>query len=178
MAELQTLARPYDRAAFSVARDAQSLPQWGDALTRLAEAASNDDMAALIGHPGVGSEQLLEMLQQLSGAPGDASLGNLLKVLAENRRLALLPAIAEEFSALREAYEHLRNVRIASASELGEAQQSGIVDALKQRLGDDVQVQWAVDADLIGGAVVSAGDLVIDGSVRGEMSRLRSALTQ
>ena len=178
MAELQTLARPYARAAFSVARDAQAVPQWGDALTRLAQAVSNDNMAALIGNPGVRSEQLLEMLQQLSGAAGDALLGNLLKLLAENRRLAMLPAISEQFTALREAYEHLRNVRISSAAELGEAQQSSIVDALKKRLGDEVQVQWAVDADLIGGAVVSAGDLVIDGSVRGEMSRLRSALTQ
>ena len=178
MAELQTLARPYARAAFAVARDAQALPQWGDALSRLAEAAADDNMAALISHPKLDAAQVLEMLSQLSGAQGDALIGNFLKVLSENKPLSLLPAVAVEFAALRSAFEKMCNVNIASATELGAAQQDVIANALKKRLGADVSVQWSVDANLIGGAIVSAGDLVIDGSVQGEINRLRAALTQ
>ena len=178
MAELQTLARPYARAAFSVARDQQALPAWDEALSTLAQASQDETLAALISHPNVEADVLVSMLLELAKAADIKGVDNLLKVLAENRRLSVLPAVAEEFSALRQAYEQTRNVEVTSATELAAAQQQAFSDALKQRLGVDVSVSWAVNADLVGGAVVSAGDLVIDGSVRGEIDRLRSVLTQ
>ncbi len=178
MAELQTLARPYARAAFTVARDQQNLPVWGEALATMAQASQDVSLAALIAHPNVTADTLVGMLRDLAKAGDVAGLENLLKVLAENRRLALLPAIAQEFAALREAYEQTRQVQVASASELAQAQQDAFSSALQKRLGADVSVSWTVDADLVGGAIVSAGDLVIDGSVRGELDRMRSVLTQ
>ncbi len=176
MAELQTLARPYARAAFTVAREAKALADWGTVLERLAQAARDEKMASLIGHPAVPAQTLVDMLSELAKA-GDGAV-NLLRVLAENRRLGLLPAIAEEFAQLRNAYEQLCQVDIRSASELAEAQRDGFTAALKKRLGAEVSVQWTVDPELIGGAVVAAGDLVIDGSVQGELNRLRAGLTQ
>ena len=178
MAELQTLARPYARAAFSVAREQQALPAWGEALAALAQASQDESLAALIAHPNVAADVLVNMLVELAQAGDVKGVDNLLKVLAENGRLALLPTITEEYSALRHAYEQTRHVEVTSANELAAAQQQAFSDALKQRLGADVSVSWAVDENLVGGAVVSAGDLVIDGSVRGEIDRLRSVLTQ
>ncbi len=178
MAELQTLARPYARASFSVAREQQQLPQWGDALARLATAVADQDLATIIGHPAVAADVLVGLLTDLAQARDLNGIGNLLKILAENRRLGLLPVIAQEFASLRAAFEEMCHVGINSAADLGETQRGAIIQALKQRLGADVSVQWAVDPELIGGAVVSAGDLVIDGSVRGELNRLRAELTQ
>ncbi len=178
MAEMQTLARPYARAVFSVAREQQQLPAWAEALQRLATAASDAKMAAIIGHPSVAADVLVSMLLELSAATKLAGVENLLKVLAEHRRLKLLPQLALEFDALRAAYEQLCQVDVRSAAELGESQRDSFVTALKRRLGLDVNVQWAVEPELIGGAVVAAGDLVIDGSVRGELNRLRTGLTQ
>lgn len=178
MAELQTLARPYARAAFAVARDQQALPVWGEALNAMAQASQDDNLAALIAHPDVADETSVEMLCALAQAGELTGMDNLLKLLAENSRLALLPAITEEFSALREAYEQTRHVEVTSASELAQSTQQAFSDALKKRLGVDVSVSWAVDADLVGGAIVSAGDLVIDGSVRDELDRMRTVLTQ
>jgi F-type H+-transporting ATPase subunit delta len=178
MAELQTLARPYARAAFGVACERKTLAQWGDAMARLALAAADEKLATVIGHPDVGAEVLVKMLTELAEAKDLDGVENLLKILAENRRLILLPAIAEEFASLRSAFERRCKVSITSAADLGDAQRGTISQALQKRLGADVSVTWAVDEELIGGAVVSTGDLVIDGSVRGELDRLRAALTQ
>lgn len=177
MAELQTLARPYARATFMVARDQQALPAWGEALGSLADAVRDGNVAALVTHPTVDATTRVGLLADVVKSDV-AGLDNLLKVLAENDRLVLLPAIAEEFAALREAYEQTRQVEVSSAAELAQAQQEAFSASLKTRLGADVSVSWRVDPELVGGAIVSAGDLVIDGSVRGELDRLRSVLTQ
>lgn len=178
MAELQTLARPYARAAFAAAQEQQKLPVWGEALERLSAATQDEGLATLIGHPAVSSDVLVGMLVELAQAAGETGISNLLKILAENGRLAVLPAISDEFAELRSAYEQLCNVGVRSATDLDGAQREAFTAALKQRLGADVDVNWAVDPELIGGAIVSAGDLVIDGSVRGELTRLRAGLTQ
>lgn len=178
MAEYQTLARPYARAAFAVARDATALPQWEQALRQLAQASADASVAPLIGHPGLAHATLVDLLGAIAGAEAPQGLTALLRLLAENRKLTLLPFIAQEFAALRAAHERIRHVRIASASEVASAQRDAFTQALKQRLTVDVDVSWQVDPELIGGAVVAAGDLVIDGSVRGEIDRLRASLTQ
>lgn len=178
MAEMQTLARPYARAAFAAAQEAQQLAEWGAALERFAAAVADDSMAALIGHPGVEAADLVDMLLQAADAGSLSGCENFLKILAENKRLAALPAVAEEFAALRAAFEQLCHVGVRSAADLDAAQQDRFTAALRQRLGADVSVEWAVDPELIGGAIVSAGDLVIDGSVQGELARLRAGLSQ
>lgn len=175
MAATQTLARPYARAAFSVAREAGELPAWGAALDKLAAACGDDKLAALIRHPGVADATIVTLLAELAGGP--AALKNLLGILAENGKLTLLPAVAAEFEGLKAAFEKMRHVAIASASEVSGDKQAAIVEALKKRLSADVAIDWQVDPELIGGAVVAAGDLVIDGSVRGEIERLRAGLT-
>ena len=102
---------------------------------------------------------------------------NLLRLLSENNRLKLAPMIAGQFEALRAEAERRVDVEITSAAAIPEAQQKALTDAVRKRLDRDVSVEWKTDPELIAGAVVRAGDLVIDGSVSGELAQMRHALT-
>ncbi len=177
MAELQTLARPYARAVFEHAVAGNELAPWSEALARAAALAGDDVARPLLGHPRVSAAQQIGLFEAALGPQAPAGALNLVRVLVENRRLAALPAIAQTYEALRAEHERRSTVSITSASELDDARQQAIAAVLAKRLGTSVDVSWRVDPELIGGAVIAAGDLVIDGSVRGELDRLRARLT-
>ncbi len=173
MSSAATLARPYARAAFQVARDQQALPAWSAALAFSAQAAATPAVAALFGHPHVSAQALVELMQ----APDASEEQNrFLAVLADNGRVSLLPEIAAQFEALRAEAERVVPVQVRSAAALSEAEIEALKVSLKKRFGADVSMSFEVDADLIGGAVISAGDIVIDGSVRGKLKRMERAL--
>lgn len=177
MAELSTLARPYAKAVFELARDEKRLADWSTLLSGLAAAVSDPKVAGAIGHPAIGRVQMAEVLVEALGSSGTEPAKNLLRLLCENRRLSLAPAIASEFEALRAAYEKRVDVDIISAAPVDEAQQVQLLDAVCKKLNRDVKVTWKIDASLIAGAQIRAGDTVIDGSISGELERLRQALT-
>ena len=174
MSQALTLARPYARAAFAIARDANALPAWSDALAFAARVAADPSVAALLGNPGLTQADAVTLLAP-EGA--DATFGNFLGLLFDNRRLHLLPEIAGLFDELRFEAERVVRAKVTSAAALQDAELDRIKAALKQRFGRDVQVETAIDESLIGGAVIDAGDVVIDGSLKGKLARLQSALT-
>jgi F-type H+-transporting ATPase subunit delta len=176
MAEPQTLARPYARAAFEVAREAGAFDRWSKLLEDLAEALRQPTLAALVGDPKLGRGPLAELLVEVVARDAPREAQALIRLLVDNRRLQLAPFIAEQFHRLREAAEARVEVEITVAAPVGEPQKDALVHALRERLQRDLQVQWHNDESLIGGAVIRAGDLVIDGSVRGELQRLSQAL--
>lgn len=174
MAELRTLARPYAEAVFELAGD--DLAAWSEALDALAAIAGNEDVAALIGNPRVDDGALAETIVAIAGdalkkAGGDRA-ANLVRLLAENDRLRLLPEIAAQYADLRAAAENRVDVEVRAAGELGEAQRKALAAALEKRLARQVSLSYTIDENLIGGAVIRAGDLVIDGSVRAQLARL------
>lgn len=176
MAEAATLARPYAKAVFDLARQEKKLAEWSALLAGLAGAVRDPRVAQWIGHPALGRGQLADALIQSAGAGLSPAAQNLLRLLAEYSRLKLAPSIAEQFEALRAEAERRIEVEVTSATAVDAAQQQALVGAIRQRLERDVDVQWKTDPALIAGAVVRAGDLVIDGSVTGELARLRQAL--
>ena len=173
MSQALTLARPYARAAFAIARDANALPAWSDALAFAARVAADPAVAALLGNPGLTQADATTLLAP-DGA--DALFGNFLGLLFENRRLSLLPEIAGMFDELRFEAERVVKARVTSAIELPAAELATIKAALAKRFGREVEVETAVDESLIGGAVIDAGDVVIDGSLKGKLGRLQAAL--
>ena len=173
MSQALTLARPYARAAFSIARDAGVLPAWSDALAFAARVAADPTVAALLGNPGLIQADATTLLAP-EGA--DATFGNFLGLLFENRRLSLLPEITGMFDELRFEAERVVKAKVTSAVALPAAELETITAALKKRFGRDVEVETAVDESLIGGAVIDAGDVVIDGSLKGKLGRLQAAL--
>ena len=178
MSQALTLARPYARAAFAIARESNALPAWSDALAFAARVAADPTVAALLGNPGLIQADATTLL-----APGseqesraDATFGNFLGLLFENRRLSLLPEITGMFDELRFEAERVVKAKVTSAVALPTAELETITAALKKRFGREVEIETAVDESLIGGAVIDAGDVVIDGSLKGKLGRLQAAL--
>ena len=177
MADRATIARPYARAAFAHAQASKDLASWSKLLGSAAVAAADPRVSRLIGNPHVTGEELVDLLGGFSGkAAGDGG-HNFLKALAENRRLALLPQIAAQFEALRAEIEGVVDVEVIAAREIAAPQQKKLETALAKRLGREVRMHTRIDETLLGGAIVRAGDLVIDGSLKGRIERLGSALT-
>ncbi len=176
MADRATIARPYARAAFAHARESSDLAGWSNLLGAAAQGAADPGVARLIGNPHVTGAELVELLGGLSGKAGGEGGRNFLKTLAENRRLALLPHIAAQFEALRAEVENVMDVEIIAAREIAVPQEMALASALKKRLGREVRMHTRIDESLLGGAIVRAGDLVIDGSLKGRLERLDTAL--
>ena len=176
MAEPSTLARPYAKAVFELARDEGKFAEWSALLKGLAAAVRDPRVAQAIGHPAIGRGQLADVLVQAMGGAATAQAKNLLRLLSEYDRLKLAPMLAEQFEALRAEHERRVDVQIVSAAPVDAAQQQALLAAVKKKLNRDVNVEWKTDASLIAGAEIRAGDTVIDGSISGELARLRQAL--
>tara|TARA_B110000046_G_scaffold142478_1_gene149290 strand:- start:1912 stop:2448 length:537 start_codon:yes stop_codon:yes gene_type:complete len=176
MAELTTLARPYAKAAFAQAVEQNALVQWSDMLSIAAQFAADDELEKVLLHPGLTAEQQASALTDLCGDKLNQSGKNFLMILSENKRLTLLPQIVEAFEELKAAQEHAIDVTVTSAFELTDAQQETLSQALKNKLQCDVRLTGEVDPLLVGGAIIRAGDLVIDGSVRGKLAKLAEAM--
>ena len=174
MSQALTLARPYARAAFGVARDAGSLPAWSDALAFAAHVAADPRVASLLGNPNLTQADAVGLLAPEQPNP---VFGDFLGLLFENRRLSLLPEIAGLYDELRSEAERVVKAKVTSAVILPLVEMGKIEDALRRRFGRDVEIETAIDESLIGGAIIAAGDVVIDGSLKGQLGRLRSALS-
>jgi F-type H+-transporting ATPase subunit delta len=176
MAEFSTLARPYARAAFEHAAAGDTLESWFRALGLLALLAEDARVSLRLRSPALAREQRAQLLIDLCGDELDIQVRNFLQVLAANDRLLLLPEILQQFQALKADHQRLVEVEVTSAAAIDETQRSRLAEALVKRLGREVSIQVSVDPSLIGGAIIRAGDTVIDGSLRGRLNKLADAL--
>ncbi len=176
MAQLTTLARPYARAAFETALQDGELQGWS-VLLRLAAAIAQDPaVSQKLSEPSASGEQQVRVLVDLLGDEASEKQRNFLKVLAANKRLPLLPDVAILFDALKAEQEKRVEVDVVSAFALNESTEQKLAEALKNRLQREVSITTSVDRNLIGGLVIHAGDLVIDGSVRGRLNKLAETI--
>lgn len=176
MAELATLARPYANAIFDIARQDRLLDRWSRSLGFLASASADENVRGLLESPSATDEQKAHTLAELCGDElGDKERG-LIAVLARNGRLALFAEIHAQFEALRAEEERVLEVEVVAAYELLEDQRQELIDALGRRFEREIQLSSRVDTSLLGGAVIRAGDTVIDGSVRGKLDKLSETL--
>jgi F-type H+-transporting ATPase subunit delta len=186
MADNNTLARPYAQAAFELAREHGSLDRWSAALNLASEVLADGRVAKFLGNPKLSDEQRLAFLTglfQAAGgedcilAGGDRKGTNFIKLLLAYERVDVLPEISVHFDALKAAIENTVDVTVTSATRLDDTQKNAIATALRKRLGREVRLETELDQDLIGGAVIRAGDVVIDGSLRTRLKSLANALT-
>lgn len=175
MAELTTVARPYATAAFNFAVEQNAVAEWQQMLVFAGEVAKNESMEGLLSG-STAAEQLAEIFINICGEQLNTQGQNLVKVLAENKRLSVLPEIAELYAELKAEYEKEIDVDVTSATELSSVQQSKIGAALEQRLARKVKLNCNVNPALVAGVVIKAGDTVIDGSVKSKLNRLADAL--
>lgn len=176
MADLSTTARPYAKAVFELAREGGKLKEWSAQLAALAQAVAQPQLSRLIGHPALSRSELNAVLGAALSKDLDAQGQSLLRLLGDNGRLKAAGSIAEQFEALRAEAEARVDVEVTTAAAVGKPQQDALASSIRKRLAREVVIEWKTDESLVAGALIRAGNLVIDGSVRGELERLQIAL--
>ncbi len=176
MAERITTARPYAKAIFALARQGNSLAATSTALQRAATVVVDPQVHALLGSPHVTPAQLAGLVNDIAQFSNDNGR-NFISLLAQNRRLGFLPEIAALFEQMKAEVENAVDVEVVAATSLTPDQESRYAAALQKKLGRQVRLHTRIDDSLLGGAVLKAGDLVIDGSLKGRLERLATELT-
>jgi F-type H+-transporting ATPase subunit delta len=175
MSELTTIARPYAQAAFDYAVETQTIAQWQDMLGFAAQVSENDSVKAYLTS-SLAAEKLAEIFNAVCGEQLNQHGQNFIKVLAENKRLQVLPDISAKFDQLKAEFDKEIDVEITSATSLDDKQQAAIGKSLEKRLSRKVKLNCSVDPELVAGVLIKAGDTVIDGSLRSKLNRLSDAL--
>jgi len=176
MAELSTLARPYAKAAFEYAVEAKDVQGWSDSLSLAASVAQQPAVEKLLSSPSATAVKQAEAVQNICGDELATACQNFISILSENRRLQLLPQISQQFEIMKANLEKAVDVDVVAASKLNAAQQKALSEALSAKLERKVNLQVSLDKSLLGGAVIRAGDTVIDGSIRGRLTKLAETL--
>jgi len=177
VADKTTIARPYAKAAFEEARAGNLLGPWSETLRTASIVVQDPRVQRLLGNPAVTNAELAKLVSDLAGPKLDGQGRNFVETLAENRRLAYLPEISNLFDELKDEAEGVIDVTVTSAAPLENGQREALASALQRRLKRQVRLHCETDPALLGGAVLRAGDLVIDGSVRARLDRIAYELT-
>jgi len=178
MAELITLARPYAKAAFEYAVEQNALAPWCEFLHAAASITLDSRVAACLLDPRVSKQQLFDLYCDVLAEGLRESMQNFLHLLLDNNRLQALPDIISLFEVLRADYEKTVDVDVRSFLPLEPEQEQRLAQALKERLQRDVSLHIEVDKNLLGGTVIRAKDLVIDGSARSKLARMAEQMTR
>jgi len=176
MAELTTLARPYAKAAFEAAVEAGSLSEWSANLGLVSAVVNDMAVKAALSSPSLTGEQQATLVIDLCGDEIVGQVKNFIAILAENKRIPLMTEIVSLFEILKANQEMKVDVNVISAFPLSDANEKRLAAALKTKLQREVVLHSETDKSLIGGTVIRAGDLVIDGSVRGKLAKLAESM--
>lgn len=176
MAELTTLARPYAKAAFEAAVEAGSLSEWSANLGLVSAVVNGMAVKAALSSPSLTGEQQATLVIDLCGDEIVGQVKNFIAILAENKRIPLMTEIVSLFEILKANQEMKVDVNVISAFPLSDANEKRLAAALKTKLQREVVLHSETDKSLIGGTVIRAGDLVIDGSVRGKLAKLAESM--
>lgn len=174
--ETTTIARPYAEAVFSRAQETETLGSWSETLEFLAAVVAESTMAGVITNPKFDKHSLIELVLEIGDDRFTEEGQNLIRVLVANGRLALAGEIAALYEQFKAESQRILHVHVTSAYALEQDQETQIADALKAKLGYDIIVTSEEDASLIGGLHIRAGDMVIDGSVSGQLQQLANEL--
>jgi F-type H+-transporting ATPase subunit delta len=176
VAERSTIARPYAKAAFALARTSGRLAQWSQGLEVAAAVSADARVRPLFGNPHVAPQRLVEFIGAVGGTAIEADVRRMLAVLADNGRLGFLPEIAQLYGRMRADFERVLDVTLSAAVQPTREQLARFSAALSRRFARAVRLHTRIDTNLMGGAVLQADDLVIDGSVQLGLSQLAARL--
>ena len=176
MADFTTAARPYAKAVFDIAKEANELDSWGDALTNLANVVVDTHINELLSNPETSKQAKGEALIQILGDNLNDKQKNLVKLMAENGRLQLMPDVLAQFEVARAKAENKIEAEVVSAFELTAEQTDDLVKTLKNKLGCDITLTTTIDESLIGGVIIKAGDTIIDASMKSQLDSLALSL--
>ncbi len=177
MSSLTTLARPYAKAAFELAVSDGNLAAWDKMLSAAAVVTADEGMANWLQSPHSAADKAVEIIVEAMGGDVDPRFQGYLGVLADNDRLSLCSEISRMFEQLRADAEKRLQVRVVSAVALQDAETEQLQSALAKRFDREITLSNEVDTNVLGGAIIYAGDQVIDGSLLGRLKRLEASLS-
>lgn len=178
MSEYQTIARPYAQAVFELARSTGNYPDWSTALAWASAIADDEQVHELAQNPKVDDAALVQLFEDVAGDKLFAEARNFLRLVVANDRVFAIPHIAAQFETMRAEAEGTITAELISAQTVSSEQQAQLAQSLSKRLGREVTLDVVQDPDLIGGAVLRAGDMVIDASVKGRLQKLAANLAR
>ncbi len=176
MSNSSNFARPYAQAVFELARDSDRYDTWSNNLETLAQIVSHPRLGELIQNPRISRDQIIDIVLEIGGDGLDEQTKNLVRILGHYRRLLIAPSIAEQYETLRAKEEGVIEAELQTAYAIDETQLQMLTQSLESRLGRRVRLKCERNQHLIGGAVIRAGDWVVDGSVRAQLAKLSSSL--
>lgn len=171
------IARPYARAAFAQAQQEGRPAQWTAMLETLSLIASDRMMRLLLHDPRLNRQRLLRLVLDICGDGLSPTETNFIRILIDAGRLSNAAKIFELFEERRADAEGVVEISVITAYPLADEQKQRIAAAMAEKLGKQVSMVSEVDRSLIGGAVIRAGDSVIDASIRGRLRELNNMLT-
>ena len=175
-AEATTIARPYAEAVFKRAVETEQLDLWSDMLEFLAAVIRDPAMSGLVANPRVTRDAKQELLLDISSGRLSDEGQNLVKLLIENGRIGVLHEIADIYGRLKSEHEGAIDVEVISAYAVNDAQANALAKALQEKLGREVRITSTENPDVIGGVLIRAGDMVIDGTIQGQLTKLANEL--
>lgn len=181
MIEFATVARPYAKALFELASEKQQLANWLRHLGRLAWVVEQSEVKAFIAQPEISSTQKAEQLIQILNedqAIQSAEFENFVRVVSEEKRLAILPEIFVQYQDLVLSQDNVQQAVVYTAFEIADEQQKAqIISDLEQHFNTRLQATFEIQPELIGGIKVEVGDQVLDLSVQGKLQKLYTTMT-
>ncbi|TBR77646.1 MAG: F0F1 ATP synthase subunit delta [Burkholderiaceae bacterium] len=175
MAEFATIARPYAEALFKASSsDLSSVENW---VEELASIASNPELQQFADNPKVPASQVFDLMTGVAKSRLDDAARNFLRVVIENGRLAVLPEIAAQFRALKNARSGSSDAVVYSAFPIDSAALADVAALLEKRFDRKLNVSVTLQPELIGGIRVVVGDEVLDTSVKARLEQMKLALT-
>jgi F-type H+-transporting ATPase subunit delta len=175
MAEIATVARPYAEALFRVAKQGD-MAAWSAVVSELAQLGAHPDVLGFASNPNVVAADVASALVALLKSPVTAEVNNLVAMLVQNGRVALLPEVGAQFEVLKNADAGAADASIVSAFEISAQQVNDLVASLEKKFGRKLNPTVTVDPSLIGGVRVVVGDEVLDTSVRAKLQQMHVAL--
>ncbi len=176
MSDFTTAARPYAKAVYDIAAEADELESWGDALANMAAIVVDEQMSEMLENPDTGKQEKGELIITILADKLTDKQQNLVRLMAENGRLKLMPDVARQYEVARAKAENIIEAEVISAFELSAEQTSDITNTLKNKLGCEITLSTSVDETLIGGVIIKAGDTIIDASMKSQLDSLALSL--
>ena len=176
MSELTTTSRPYAKAVFELAKEDGKLTDWSDSLSFMGAVARNEDVIKVMKSPRMTRTAKADAFVALCDGRLDDKQQNLVKLLSEYNRLDHLPVIASLFENLKDDEEGSVEVVVTSSQEMSKDEVKRVADAMTKRLGREVKIKTNIDASILSGMIIRAGDMVIDGSLQGRLNKMNNAL--
>ncbi|MBS1990862.1 MAG: ATP synthase F1 subunit delta [Cyanobacteria bacterium SZAS LIN-3] len=175
--ELQGIASKYAEAVLDLAGNLKSEDRVLDEIKLVSDVIASDrEMTIIINHPAIDSAEKKRFLSGLFEGKISELTANLIGLLADKRRLDLIPFIETGYRELLNKRKNIVSASLVCAERLADTQVANIKAQLAEHLGKTLELEVRVDPSLIGGVVLKMGDQVIDGSLNGQLKALEKQL--